>query len=115
MRVINLILILPLLFGCNLDSKFNSEKWKTNSLDWQLSDVRQKMVSDIIGSDTLIGLDEQQVYELLGEPSFKKANQVQYLVREKYMFNIDPEYIEYLNVDFSDNHKVTKCYLVTFD
>ena len=66
-----------------------------------MTDVREKMIIDLIDSDTLIGLNKTKVFELLGQPDLEDSLQLKYLVREKYTNDIDPDYIKYLIIDFS--------------
>ena len=39
------------------DYRFKSEVWKAKGVDWWMTDVREKMVGDLIRSEILIGLD----------------------------------------------------------
>lgn len=109
MKSISLYLYLIFSFltlGCK--SKFDSAKWNEKGVDWQWTDVREKMVDDLISSDTLSGMDTVQLYKLLGEPELVTDSSRMFLVREKYTTNIDPDYIKYLNVTIVNN-KVRKC------
>ena len=82
--------------GCKNEIKFDSAEWNKNGVDWQITEYREKMVSDLIKSDTLIGLDKISVIEVLGKPEIETEKKLKYLVREKDERNIDPEYIKYL-------------------
>lgn len=97
-----------LLTGCNSDKPFNSQEWQNTGLDGQLTDVREGMVNDLLESDTLMGLTESSVIELLGEPSYTDSTEhcLSFLVREKYGWDIDPEYISYLKVSFDADNRV---------
>ena len=61
------ITICYFLFSCNSHKSFNSIEWNSEGVDWQMTDVREQVVKDIINSDTLIGLAKEKVIELLGE------------------------------------------------
>jgi hypothetical protein len=93
------------LFALACKTKFDSEKWNEKGVDWRWTDQREKMIDDLIISDTLIGMDTIQVYRLLGEPDYNTDSSRMFLVREKFTTNIDPDYIKYLNVVI-ENHKV---------
>ena len=57
--------------GCKNEIKFDSAEWNKNGVDWQITEYREKMVSDLIKSDTLIGLDKISVIEVLGKPEIE--------------------------------------------
>ncbi|RYZ53872.1 MAG: hypothetical protein EOP49_06410 [Sphingobacteriales bacterium] len=82
-----LILIIWTALGCK--SKFDSAEWNGKGIDWQWTDVREKMVDDLIDSDTLIGMDTAQVYKLLGQPEIATDSSRFFLIREKYTTDID--------------------------
>ena len=58
------------------------------------------MVSDLLSSYTLINLKKDALYDLLGKPEIVQGNKIKILIREKYEWNIDPEYITYLCIEF---------------
>ncbi|MCR9249100.1 MAG: outer membrane protein assembly factor BamE [bacterium] len=95
--------------SCNSKQRFNSDEWKKKGLDWWMTDFREKMVGDLIESDTLIGMNREQVIELLGLPESENKTELEYLIIEKYGFDIDPEYISNLIVEFDDNGQVRNC------
>ncbi len=103
--------ILVLLMSCKNEARFDSTEWNKKGVDWQLTDFREKMVSDLIKSDTLIGKKKIEIFELIGKPDTETDNKLKYLVREKYEWNIDPEYIKYLLVELDSNGIATKCYM----
>jgi len=72
-------------------------------VDWWVTDVREKMVQDLLKSDTLIGLDKTTTIQLLGQPERIESHTFDYLVREKYGMNIDPIYIKYLSIEFNQS------------
>lgn len=60
MKTIQIILIniITLIWlSCESKHEFNSAVWKQKGVDWRLTDVREKMVDDLINSDSLIGLN----------------------------------------------------------
>ena len=111
MKYALLVILTIISISCQKQIPFNAEKWNEKSVDWQLADDRERMVSDLIESDTLLGLNAAQVIQLLGEPELAKAFTYDFLIREKYSFNIDPDYIKYLVVEFNKNGKVKKYYI----
>lgn len=100
-----------LILSCQNEETFNSEKWKERGVDWQLTETREKMVNNLISSDTLIGLAPDQVILLLGEPEFTKEKSLEFLVREKHSWNIDPDYIKYLVIELDESEKVNHAYV----
>ena len=95
--------------SCNSKQKFDSAEWKQKGLDWWMTDFREKMVDDLIQSDTLIGMNQEQVLELLGQPKSENKSKLEYLIREKYGSDIDPEYISNLIIEFDDKGQVRNC------
>ncbi len=106
-----LIFALYFLVSCKTNKRFNSDKWKEKGVDWQLDDQRELMVNDLVSSDTLIGLTQKEVIELLGEPELSESRKLKYLIREKYEWNIDPEYIKYLWIELDSNNRATNSYI----
>ena len=98
------------IFSC--EEKFNLQKWNEKNVDWQISDVRENMIEDLINSKVLINKDTSQILQMFGEPETKESNSFHYLVREKYGLNIDPEYVSYLAIEFDKNNKVKDYYLL---
>lgn len=105
----NLLLILfvaATIIGCN--ETFDSNKWKEQGTDWWITDVREVMLEDLISSDTLIGKDSTDIINLLGEPEARKDDNFEYLVREKYKFDIDPVYIKHLIIELDNDGRAVK-------
>ena len=99
------------LLACN--ESFDEKKWKAKGVDWQLSDSREKMVQDLVSSDTLLGLNKGEVHQMLGTPEIQASNDstIQYLIREKYGWNVDPDYIKYFTIKFDRNGLVKSYHL----
>lgn len=95
------------------NEKFDSETWKQKEVDWWATDFREKMVKDLIKSDTLIGLDQSEIIELLGNPDSQSGatGEIEYVVREKYSWDIDPDYISYLVIELDSNKIAIECEL----
>jgi hypothetical protein len=64
------------------------------------------MVDDLVQSDTLKGLTQEQVVELLGLPETQDDLEMKYLIREKYGTDIDPEYISNLHITLDNTGQV---------
>jgi len=94
---------------CEVNEKFNSEKWKSKPIDWWSTDIREKMVNDLIESQILINKTSSEVIIILGEPSEFNDKQMKYLIREKYTNDIDPNYIKNLIIHFQEDRKAYKC------
>ena len=95
--------------SCNSKQKFDSDEWKQTGLDWWMTDFREKMVDDLIQNDTLIGMNQEQVIELLGLPESENKAKLEYLIREKYRSDINPEYISNLIIEFDEKGQVRNC------
>ena len=97
-----------MISSCGLE-RFDSKVWNQKGVDWWVTDIREKMVDDLIESDTLIGMSQEEVIELLGRPQSETQREIEYLVREKYGNNVDPEYISNLVIELDDEGRVKKC------
>lgn len=97
--------------SCEKEVAFDSEKWKQKGVDWQITDFREKMSTSLIKSDTLLGLKKVDIFKLIGKPEIESESNLKYLVREKYSWNIDPDYITYLFIQLDDNGISTHCYI----
>jgi len=106
-----IFLFFAVLSGCDNNQSFDSVKWQKKGVDWYLSDQREKMIEDLILSDTLIGLNKDAVIALLGEPEIAGDLRLQYLVREKYGWNLDPKYIKHLQIELDDQGKTIRYYV----
>ena len=106
--LIGLLTILQAV-SCSTNQKFDSDKWQQKGVDWWMMDVREKMIDDLIQSDTLIGLTKNEIVELLGEPEVEREAEFEYLIREKYGTDIDPEYISNLRIAFDKDGYVASC------
>ena len=95
--------------SCNSKQEFDSDEWKQTGLDWWITDFREKMVDDLIQNDTLIKMNQEQVIELLGLPESENKAKLEYLIREKYGSDIDPEYISNLIIEFDEKGQVRNC------
>lgn len=98
-----------MLMSCNSKHEFDSIEWKKKGIDWWMTDFREKMIEDLIEGDTLIGLNQEQVLELLGPTKDQNDTEMIYLIREKYGLDIDPEYISNLHLKLDMAGRVIKC------
>lgn len=109
--LVYLMIMLTTAICCQGKKEFNAEKWNEKGVDWQLDDTRENMVEDLISSDTIIGLSKENIIILLGEPEVMDESIMKYLIREKYTWNIDPDYIKYLIINLDGNATAIKCYV----
>ncbi|MFT4535474.1 MAG: hypothetical protein ACI9P5_002843 [Saprospiraceae bacterium] len=108
-KVLTIILLFTILTSCNSKKDFNSQEWNEKGVDWWMTDIREKMVDDLIQSDTLIGLNKTEIIDLLGQPQKEENLEMKYLIREKYGLDIDPEYISMLTIRFDEKAKAIRC------
>ena len=95
-----LLLATVVILSCQTNEKFDSEKWNNKSIvDFEITDVREGMLNDLLDSRVLIGKSKSEIIELLGKPEIANDSKITYLVREKYGSNIDPLYIKYLELN----------------
>lgn len=106
-----LILIALILFcsSCTNNKKFNSKLWKKSGGENITLETRSKMVNDLIESKTLLNKTENEIIELIGQPT-RLANiefdSIRYFqVQEVYGWNIDPEYMTFIKVIFNKKNK----------
>lgn len=102
LRIFTLGLLVSIISSCDYRQNFDSVRWKQKGVDWWMTDFREKMVDDLIQSDTLIGMNRTEVTDLLGEPDSKKIRELVYLIREIYTSDIDPDYISNLHIVFNN-------------
>ncbi|MEM8583992.1 MAG: hypothetical protein AAGF87_06980 [Bacteroidota bacterium] len=69
------------------------------------------MVQNLLDSKLLIGQDYDKVQDLLGKERIGEDSTVRYLVIEKYQWNIDPEYVTFLVVQFDSNMRAIDAFL----
>jgi hypothetical protein len=108
-EALQIFIIAMIAFSCNSKQEFDSKEWNRKGVDWWMTDVREKMVDDLIQNGTLIGFSKNEVIELLGQPEKNGSPEIQYLIREKYGTDIDPEYISMLTIKFDKKDKAVKC------
>lgn len=101
--------LLVILFACQSGRNFDAEKWKdTSARDFAMTDIRERMVDDLISSQILIGKTIPEVISILGKPETREDDELKYLIREKYGRDIDPDYIKYLVLSLDKDGKITK-------
>jgi len=93
------------LYGCSQNSKFESSVWKSKPTDHYALDYREKMVGNLLNSGILNNKTKEDVVKLLGDNEWgsKTLDTFTYLVREKYSFDIDPDYIKTLHIIFEND------------
>ena len=98
-----------MLFSCNHDINFDSEKWKSAGGENITLDTRFNMTNDLIESGILINKSGIEIIELLDSPSRihgKEVENIKYFaVQEIYGWNIDPEEMTFIKIMFNDKGK----------
>ncbi len=94
--------------ACGHKTPFNRDRWLKKEADWEITDTREQMIHDLITNYLTKGKTKSEVVGLLGTPDKEHKNQLLYLVREKYSWNIDPEYISYLVIDLDRSNTIEK-------
>ncbi|MBL7878007.1 MAG: hypothetical protein JNL53_20240 [Cyclobacteriaceae bacterium] len=110
MRQIYILSLVILLTGCDIQTKFDSEKWKEYQ-DLEVYPNREAMLRDIIENKRFIGQDYQIVIDSLGQPENYtdiNKNELWYPVIIDYGMDIDPVYIKHLTLTMDSDSIVTK-------
>ena len=114
------ILILSIIcssLSCEKNEKFESEKWKQGGGENLLTEMRWNMTNDLINSKILIGKNQTEIQELLGNPelvnTYSESDTKFYPIMEKYKWNVYPDELIYLEIRFNkeslaENIKVYK-------
>lgn len=102
--IVFIIYLGTFLFSCQSDMKFESAKWRKSGGENITLDLRKNMVNDLIESGILINKSETEISELIANPE-RLANRDTaykrfYPVQEIYGWNIDPEEMTYLEIEF---------------
>ncbi|MGB1039445.1 MAG: hypothetical protein ACPGVD_01080 [Flavobacteriales bacterium] len=108
-RIFWILLLVLLGISCSNDIPFDSDKWKQKGMEWQVTEIRQNMLQDLLKSDTLLRKNREEVIKILGTPRNTDSTSFEYLVIEKYERDIDPEHYQYLIIEFDSNGKSHKC------
>lgn len=110
-----LIFIFLALLSCNSNIKFDSEKWKNAGGENSTLDTRRNMSSDLLKTHILIDKNEVEIIELLGSPSRLQNKEVEttkyFAVKEVYDWNIDPEKLIFIKIEFNKKGKATAAQL----
>ncbi|MCH2032318.1 MAG: hypothetical protein MK202_02265 [Tenacibaculum sp.] len=107
-----LFLTVVILMSCYNHQKFDSELWKKSGGENITSDIRLKMVKDLIESKVLIHKSEFEIIEIIGSPT--KLKEIQndstkyFQVQEVYSWNIDPDYMTFLKIIFNKDKTAKK-------
>lgn len=102
------ILILSIVyssFSCGKQEKFESGKWKQGGGENLLTEMRLNMTDDLIKSKILVGKNQTEIHELLGNSeqvnTYSEPGTEFYPVMEKYKWNVDPDELIYLEIRFN--------------
>jgi len=116
-----IILILTLILSCkNERMEFESEKWKSYESGVSIDKYRSKMVYDLVHNVLKVqhrngkSSTYKEVVELIGEPeSIDTINGfAEFLVEEKFNYNIDPNGYVYLQLYFDKDSLLQKWMIV---
>ncbi len=116
-KKILILSIVCLSFSCGKQEKFESGKWKQGGGENLLTEIRLNMTDDLINSKILVGKNQTEIQELLGNPepvnTYSESDTKFYPVMEKYKWNVDPDELIYLEISFNkegsaENIKVYK-------
>ncbi|PYE83128.1 hypothetical protein DFQ11_101559 [Winogradskyella epiphytica] len=92
-------------FSCGKQEKFDSGKWKQGGGENLLTEMRLKMTDDLINSKILVGKNQTEIHELLGNSeqvnTYTEPSTEFYPVMEKYKWNVDPDELIYLEIRFN--------------
>ena len=99
------IIFTLLLFSCNNNEKFDSNKWSTK--DDMVYPYRNSMLKDLTTNHKLIGLKNYQLINLLCRPNYKDETSLAYITLEDYGSDIDPVYTKNLDFTFSKDSIIT--------
>ena len=100
-----LLLVVVLLLSCNQSMTFDSAKWRMkDDIEYP---YRNKMLGDLTKNHKLVGLNHNQIIELLGTPQYEDSSRISYQVVHDYGSDIDPIYTKYLNLALSKDSIVT--------
>lgn len=103
-----IITFILLLHSCGIEEK-NFEKASWNEKDDMFYSNREKMVKDLMGNHLKIGMNYDEVIELLGNPenyANLKPNIIGYEIMVDYGRNIDPQSGKTLYIEFSGDSLV---------
>jgi len=106
-RIGLLTLLAFTLFCCNQHIKFNSDQWKKSGGENIMLDTRLSMAKDLIESEILLNKSSIEIVELLGSSTRFHGNEIKnakyFAVQELYGWDIDPEEMTFIKVQFNDN------------
>lgn len=110
------ILTLLMIFSCSQSDTFNEEEWKATTGERLMvgflsgKTKRELMVKDLKANNLIIGRHYLQLQELLGLQRLSPDRTIQYLIAERYKWNVDPDQIIYLKVVFDSDSIAVNTY-----
>ncbi len=119
-----IIVIIFLIIGfssCNRQVPFNSDIWKSSGGEAITTDRRLNMTDDLLNSNLLINKYKYQIDSLLGSTittaysslPYTDIETKMYLVKEVYSYDIDPDDLIFIKVEFNENHKSFRAVLTS--
>jgi hypothetical protein len=106
--------MLTILCSCTNERPFNSEEWKSATGEELIEGIidgktsRELMVTYLENNGSLINQHYHQVQQALGTRQMASDYTIEYLLSEKYRWNIDPEHLVYFVVKFDQDSIVTQ-------
>lgn len=107
-RIILLILLVNVMYGCKQQMKFDKEKWGEG--DAGVYPYRDAMLKDLL-SRAIKGMTYKELTELAGEPNRSDDNldSPYYDIITDYGSDIDPVYRKTLTVFLNKDSVITSC------
>ena len=95
-----LIVLFIIFYSCDTKTEinFNSQKWLIEK-DLEHHPYRDLMIQDIIENKLFTGFEYNRLIDSLGIPDNvkpRKNNEIYYLIKNDYGWDIDPVYTKYL-------------------
>lgn len=109
------LLTVIIVYSCNKQVPFDREKWKNSGGELILTDKRFNMTDDLLKSNLLINKSKSEIDSLLGysQQSTESDNRIyDYLVKEVYSSDIDPDELIYIAVTFDSLDTSLKAKLI---
>ena len=105
---ISISVLIFLCTGCDKQVSFDSEEWKSSGGESIMTNKRLNMSHDLLAKKLLLNKTYSEIDSLIGNPSRtnkKDINIRNYIVKEVYRYNIDPEELIYIAVKFDQEGK----------
>ncbi len=108
--IFNVSFLLCISCRYRIEIPFERERWQREDSITQ-NTSRPGMAKNLVNQKLLIGKTRDEVQEMLGKPNpipEEIQNKIIYTVEEDFGWDIDPVYIEWLEITFNQENKVEK-------